>query len=99
MGASLIMADQMAAYILADRGTYLSFKDRIRLVPFLAASEDLMNPYGIIVVDPKKHPAIRGDLANAFVDFIIAPPAQRLIRDYTNNGEQLFHPLSQAAGD
>ena len=50
----------------------------------------LVTPDGIIVVDPKKHPAIRGDLANAFVDFIISPPAQQLIRDYTINGEQLF---------
>ncbi len=99
MGASLIMADQMEAYVLADRGTYSSFKQKIRLAPLAAASKDLMNPYGIIVVNPNKHPAIRGDLANAFVDFIIAPPAQRLIRDYTANGEQLFHPLRLSAGD
>jgi tungstate transport system substrate-binding protein len=99
MGASLIMADQMEAYILADRGTYLSFKDKIRLAPLAAASQDLKNPYGIIVVDPNKHPAIRGDLANAFVDFIVSPPAQRLIRDYTINGERLFHPLRPSASD
>jgi len=93
MGASLIMADQMKAYILADRGTYLSFKEKIHLKPLARQSKDLLNPYGIIVVDPSKHPSIRGKLAGAFVDFIISPQAQRIIRDFQVAGEQLFHPL------
>ena len=79
MGATLIMADQMAAYVLADRGTFLRFKDKIDLVPLAAQSDALSNPY--------------------FVDFMIAPDTQRIIRDYRVAGETLFHPLRLPEGD
>lgn len=93
MGATLIMADQMQAYVLADRGTYLSLKDKIDLRPLVKTTEALANPYGIIVVDPAKHPSIPGPLADAFVDYLISAPAQRLIRDHQIGGERLFTPL------
>lgn len=93
MGATLTMADQMNAYVLTDRGTYLKFKPKIRLVPLITSSESLQNPYGIMVVNPEKNPSLNGPLAQTFVDFMISAEAQRLIRDYRIEGEQLFHPL------
>ena len=92
MGATLTMADQMNAYVLTDRGTYLKFKKKIRLVPLVASAKALHNPYGIMVVNPQKHPSLNGELAQAFVDFIISSEAQQLIRDYTIDGERLFYP-------
>lgn len=93
MGATLTMADQMNAYVLTDRGTYLRFKEKIRLVPLGAASECLRNPYGVIVVNPDKHQGHDDKLAHAFVDFLVSPQAQALIGDYQLHGEPLFHPL------
>ncbi|MBI82596.1 MAG: tungsten ABC transporter substrate-binding protein [Planctomycetaceae bacterium] len=97
MGPTLVMADQKDAYVLADRGTYLKFKDKINLVPLVQSPEELANPYGILVVNPAKHPAIKGALAQKFVDFLISPATQRLIREYKIEGEQLFYPLHLAA--
>ena len=93
MGATLIMADQMSAYVVSDRGTYLKFRNKLKLVPLVASSSQLRNPYGIMSVDPTKHVSINGKLADAFLDFIISPRAQQLIGDYTIDGQQLFFPL------
>ena len=92
MGATLTIADEKSAYVLTDRGTYLHFQDKIDLVPLAAPSEALKNPYGIIVVNPKKHPSMRSTLANAFVDYLISSPAQKIIADYRLAGEALFTP-------
>ncbi len=97
MGPTLVMADQKEAYVLADRGTYLKFKDKIELVSLVQSPEELANPYGILVVNPAKHPAIKDALAQAFVDFLISPVTQRLIREFKIEGEQLFYPLHLAA--
>ena len=93
MGATLIMADQLRAYALADRGTYLKFKDKIDLVPLVRPTAALRNPYGVIAVNPEKNEAIRGDLAQQFIQFLISPETQRQIRDYRVAGQPLFHPL------
>lgn len=92
MGASLVVADQMEAYVLADRGTYLKFQGKIKLTPLTARSDAMKNPYGILVVNPRKHPRLQLRLANSFVDFVISADGQQLIKDYTIDGEQLFHP-------
>jgi len=99
MGATLTIADQMNAYVLTDRGTYLNFKDKIQLTPLVTSSESLRNPYGIMVVNPEKHRLINCDLAEAFVDFIISAEAQTLIRDYQVQGEPLFYPLQLSEAD
>jgi tungstate transport system substrate-binding protein len=99
MGKTLIMADQMKAYVLTDHGTYLRFKQKIRLKPLVASSNDLKNLYGIIVVNPNKHSAIRDDLAGAFVDFMISQRAQRIIQDFAVDGERLFYPLRLSNDD
>jgi len=93
MGATLTMADQMQAYVLSDRGTYLKFKKKTPLVPLVRSSKSLLNHYGIIVVNPQKHTGVNGELAQAFVDFIISADSQQLIHDYQVDGEQLFYPL------
>lgn len=93
MGATLIMADQMEAYVLCDRGTHLKLQHRIGLVPLVTTPKGMRNPYGILVVDPMKHPAINGELAQAYADFMISASAQRLISDYRVGDQQLFYPL------
>ena len=99
MGATLTQADERQAYTLSDRGTYLNRKSPssnstpIDLVPLAAQSEDLRNPYGIMVVNPEKSDLIREGLAQAFVDFIISAEIQTKIQDFKVSGEQLFYPL------
>ena len=92
MGATLTIADEKSAYVLTDRGTYLHFQDKIDLVPLAAQSDALENPYGIIVINPEKYPAIPSQLANAFADYLISTPAQQIIANYRLAGEALFTP-------
>jgi tungstate transport system substrate-binding protein len=96
MGSTLMMADQMNAYVLCDHGTFLKFKAKVRLVPLVTSSKSLYNAYGIMVVNPDKSSNINRELADTFVDFIISPTVQNLIRDYEIGGEKLFHPLRLA---
>ena len=106
MGETLIMADQMQAYVLADRGTYLTFRDKIDLVSLAAQSPQMQNPYGVIVVSSAKHAQANERLAQQFVDFLISERGQQLIGRFKVNGEVLFHPLrltepesTQASGE
>jgi len=93
MGATLVIADETSAYVLSDRGTFLNFQEKIDLEPLAAPSPELHNPYGVMVVNPEKHPDVRGQLADAFVDYLISPAAQQTIADYRLAGEVLFVPL------
>ena len=93
MGATLAIADQKAGYTLTDHSTYLRFRSKVDLVSLSARSEDLKNPYGVLVVNPNKHPSVSNDLADAFADFLISPQAQRLIANYQLLGEALFVPM------
>mgnify|MGYP001159495139 FL=1 len=93
MGRTLIMADEMQAYVLTDRGTYLKFKDKISLEPLVQSSEELHNPYSALVVNPDKHANINSKTAHAFVDFLIAKDTQQIIHDFHLRGEPLFYPL------
>ena len=99
MGPTLIVADQMSAYVLADRGTFLKFSSKIGLVSLFRSPEELANPYGILVVNPDKDPAIQAKWADAFVDFLVSERAQRIIQAYTIEGEQLFYPMHLPAKD
>lgn len=96
MMSTLVMADQMDAYLLCDSATYLRAKDKLRLVPLVLEGDGLRNPYGIIVVNPMQHRLVNADAAHAFVDFIISPEAQGIIESYEIDGEQLFFPLRLA---
>jgi tungstate transport system substrate-binding protein len=92
MGATLNTAVGMDAYVLADRGTWLSFKNRGNLDVVVEGDARLFNQYGIILVDPKKHAHVKADLGQAFIDWVLSADGQSAIGDFKINGEQLFKP-------
>lgn len=92
MGAVLIMADDKLAYTLADRGTYLAYKDRIDLVVLYKSDEQLKNPYHVILINPEKHPHVKSRLAQEYADFIRSEKGQDIIRNFQIAGERLFYP-------
>jgi len=92
MGPALNSAAGMNAYILADRGTWLSFKNRADLGISVEGDTRLFNQYGVMLVNPAKHPNVKKDLGQAFVDWVISPEGQKTIAEYKINGEQLFFP-------
>jgi len=95
MGPALNTAASMNAYLLADRGTWLAFRNRGDLAILVEGDRRLHNQYGVILVHPVKHPTVKQDLGQAFVDWVIAPAGQKAIADYRINGEQLFFPNAQ----
>ena len=92
MGPALNMAASMNAYVLADRGTWLAFKNRGELAIVVQGDRRLFNPYGLMVVNPARHPHVKKDLAQAFADWIVSPAGQAAIASYRIGGEQLFFP-------
>ena len=92
MGPALNSASGMNAYILSDRGTWLSFKNRGELAIAVEGDKRLFNQYGIMLVNPAKHPNVKKVMGQAFVDWVISPEGQKVIADYKINGEQLFFP-------
>ena len=92
MGAALNTASAANAYVLADRGTWLSFKNRGELAIAVEGDKRLFNQYGVMLVNPDKHPSVKKELGQQFVDWLVSPEGQRAIADYKINGEQLFYP-------
>ena len=92
MGPALNIAAQSDAYILTDRGTWLSFKNRGNLVILVEGDQRLFNQYGVIVVNPARHPHVKVQLAQAFADWVLSPAGQQTIASYKVGGEQLFFP-------
>jgi tungstate transport system substrate-binding protein len=92
MGPALNTAAAMDAYLLSDRGTWLSFRNRRDLVIAVEGDKRLFNQYGIMLVNPEKHPNVKKEWGQAFVDWVISPQGQRAIADYRIDGEQLFFP-------
>jgi len=92
MGPALNIASSTDAYVLADRGTWLSFKNRGSLAVLVEGDKRLFNPYGVIVVNPAKHPQAKTALAQAFSDWIVSADGQATIAAYKIGGEQLFFP-------
>ncbi|MFY9317537.1 MAG: substrate-binding domain-containing protein [Burkholderiales bacterium] len=90
MGQTLNAAAGMNAYALTDRGTWLSFKNRADLVISVEGDQRLFNQYGVILVNPARHPHVKKDMGQAFVDWVISPEGQKAIADYKIGGEQLF---------
>jgi tungstate transport system substrate-binding protein len=95
MGPALNTAAAMSAYILADRGTWLSFKNRAELAILVEGDKRLFNQYGIMLVNPQKHPSVKKELGQAFIDWIVSPEGQNTIASYKINGEQLFFPNAE----
>jgi len=90
MGDTLVMASEMGAYTLTDRGTFASMKDKLKLEVLLEGDESLLNPYGVIAVNPEKYPQINNKGAMAFIEFITSGEGKELINNYKVNGQQLF---------
>jgi tungstate transport system substrate-binding protein len=92
MGAALNMASAGNAYVLADRGTWLSFKNRGDLAILVEGDKRLFNQYGVMLVNPEKHPTVKTREGQAFVDWLVSSDGQKTIADYKVGGEQLFFP-------
>ena len=92
MGPALNMAASLNGYVLADRGTWLNFKNRGDLAVLVEGDKRLFNQYGVMVVNPAKHPHVKKDLAQAFADWVVSPAGQASIAAYKIGGEQLFFP-------
>lgn len=97
MGAALNTAGSMNAYVLADRGTWISFKNKGDLGIAVEGDKKLFNQYGIMLVNPAKHPQVKKDLGQAFVDWVISAEGQNAIRSYKIDGQQLFFPNADQA--
>ncbi len=98
MGAALNTASASNAYVLADRGTWLSFKNRGELVIAVEGDKRLFNQYGVILVSPAKHANVKKEFGQQFIDWLISPEGQKAIAGYKINGEQLFYPNAEDAG-
>src|SRR5215467_3805513 len=92
MGPALNTAASMNAYILADRGTWLSFKNRGDLEILVEGDKRLFNQYGVILVNPDKHPNVKTEFGQAFIDWLVSREGQNAIAAYKIDGEQLFFP-------
>ena len=98
MGAALNTASSMNAYVLSDRGTWISFKNRGSLVIAVEGDKQLFNQYGVMLVNPMKHPHVKKELGQAFIDWLVSPEGQKAIADYKIGGQQLFFPNANVPG-
>ena len=92
MGAALNMASSANAYLLSDRGTWLSFKNRGELAVLTEGDRRLFNQYGVMLVNPARHAGVKAADGQAFIDWLVSPQGQKTIADYKVGGEQLFFP-------
>jgi tungstate transport system substrate-binding protein len=92
MGAALNMAGDSNAYVLSDRGTWIHFKNKGDLQILVEGDRRMFNQYGVMLVNPAKHPNVKKELGQAFIDWLVSPDGQNAIANYKINGEQLFYP-------
>ncbi|MBR0674052.1 substrate-binding domain-containing protein [Neoroseomonas soli] len=95
MGPALNTSAAQNAYILADRGTWLSFRNRQELKILVEGDARLFNQYGVMLVNPQRHPHVKAADGQRFIDWIVSPAGQEAIASYRINGEQLFFPNAQ----
>jgi tungstate transport system substrate-binding protein len=98
MGAALNIASASNSYVLSDRGTWLSFKNRGDLEIVVEGDKRLFNQYGVMLVNPAKHPAVKTTLGQQFIDWLISPEGQTAIANYKINSNQLFYPNANDPG-
>jgi tungstate transport system substrate-binding protein len=98
MGAALNTAAASNSYVLADRGSWLSFKNRDNLDIVVEADQRLFNQYGVILVNPAQHRRVKQELGQAFIDWLVSPEGQKAINDYKINGQQLFFANATVPG-
>ncbi len=92
MGPALNTAASMNAYLLSDRGTWLSFRNRGGLALLVEGDQRLFNQYGVILVNPARHPHVKRDWGQTFIDWLVSPEGQQAIASFKIDGEQLFFP-------
>ena len=92
MGPALNTAAAQNAYLMADRGTWLSFRNRQELTILVEGDTRLFNQYGVMLVNPQRHPHVKAADGRRFIDWIVSPAGQAAIASYRINGEQLFFP-------
>jgi len=92
MGAALNASAAMDAYTLSDRGTWLSFANRRDLVILVEGDQRLFKQYGVMLVNPARHPSVKAVLGQTFIDWLISPVGQQTVAGYRINGQQLFFP-------
>jgi tungstate transport system substrate-binding protein len=92
MGAALNMASASNAYVFSDRGTWLAFQNRGDLTVLVEGDERLFNQYGVMLVNPAKHPEVKKEAGQRFIDWLVSPEGQNAIAGYKINGQQLFYP-------
>jgi tungstate transport system substrate-binding protein len=97
MGATLNMASSVDAYALSDRGTWISFKNKGGLVIAVEGDKRLFNQYGVMLVNPEKHPSVKKELGQAFINYLISSEGQMTIANYRIGGQQLFFPNAESS--
>jgi tungstate transport system substrate-binding protein len=98
MGAALNTAGAMNAYVLSDRGTWISFKNRGDLEIVVEGDKQMFNQYGVMLVNPEKFPSAKKELGRSFVDWLVSPEGQAAIAGYKIDGQQLFFPDAEKKG-
>jgi tungstate transport system substrate-binding protein len=92
MGAALNTASASGAYVLSDRGTWLAFKNRGDLAILVEGDKRLFNQYGVMLVNPAKHPTVKKEAGQRFIDWLVSPEGQNAIAGFRIEGQQLFYP-------
>jgi tungstate transport system substrate-binding protein len=95
MGNTIVFAYEKNGYTLADRGTFLAYKEKVGVVILSEGDKRLFNPYGIIAVSPEKHKHVKHDLAMNYINWMVSPVGQKLIGGYKVDGDVLFHPSAK----
>jgi tungstate transport system substrate-binding protein len=98
MGAALNTAGAMNAYTISDRGTWISFRNKGDLAIAVEGDQRLFNQYGVMLVNPAKHPSVKKEPGQQFIDWLISPEGQQVIANYKINGQQLFYPNANQPG-
>ena len=93
MGKVLQMASELDAYTMTDRGTWLAYRGHLELALLLQGEPPLFNPYGIIAVNPARHPDVNYAGATLLIEWLASPEGQKMIARYRVDGQSLFHPL------
>jgi tungstate transport system substrate-binding protein len=98
MGAALNTSGAMGAYTISDRGTWIHFKNKGDLVIAVEGDKRLFNQYGVMLVNPAKHPNVKKELGQTFIDWLVSPAGQKVIENYKIDGQQLFFPDATVPG-
>ncbi|WP_287219746.1 substrate-binding domain-containing protein [Mesorhizobium sp.] len=95
MGAALNTASAMDAYVLSDRATWLAFKNRGELEIVVEGDKRLFNQYGVVLVNPARHPSVKAEPGQRFIDWLISPEGKQAIGEFNIDGQQLFFPNAE----